>query len=92
VQANGSLAGALQVAATLPGRAGALLATGTQDAFINGVHLAAIVGVLLSAAAAVLVLRVLPRETTHHAETGAVVPDVESEVEALELAVEDIAM
>jgi hypothetical protein len=92
VQANGSLAGALQVAATLPGRTGALLATGAQHAFIDGVHLAAIAGVLLAAVAAALVLRFLPRETTHPAESDIVGPDLDDEAAALELAVEEIAV
>jgi EmrB/QacA subfamily drug resistance transporter len=96
-QANGSLAGALQVAATLPGRAGALLATGAQQAFIDGVHMAAIFGVLLATAAAVVVLRFLPRETSHHADDETLVADATSLADLaaeldLELAAEEIAV
>jgi hypothetical protein len=92
-QANSSLAGALQVAATLPGRTGALLTTGAQHSFIDGVHLAVIVGVLLAAAAAAVVLRFLPRETSHVADV--VVADADGGVGAddgadLGLAAEEI--
>jgi EmrB/QacA subfamily drug resistance transporter len=90
-QANGSLAGALQVAASLPARAGETLANAAQSAFVDGVHLAALVGVVLAAAAAALVLRFLPRDTTHHADVEDTVADLDDEL-ALELAAEELSV
>ncbi len=92
-QASGSLAGALQAAAALPGRTGAALATGAQHAFVDGVHLAAIVGVLLAAVAAAVVLRFLPGETSHQAEVDAepLPADTDDEVDDLVLATEELS-
>jgi EmrB/QacA subfamily drug resistance transporter len=90
-QANGSLAGALQVAASLPARAGEELASAAQHAFIDGVHLAALVGVLLAATAAAVVLRFLPRETSHNADAELSIDDVNDEL-ALELAGEEVSV
>jgi EmrB/QacA subfamily drug resistance transporter len=60
--AETSLAGALDVAAGLPGVAGRALSLGAQEAFIGGIHLAVTVGAVLAAIAAVIVYRCLPRD------------------------------
>jgi EmrB/QacA subfamily drug resistance transporter len=65
-----SLSGALHVASTLPGEAGNALAHGAQLAFVDGVHLAVTIGAVLTAIAAVLVWRFLPK-TIAGGEAGA---------------------
>jgi len=60
--ARSSLAGALQVASTLPRAAGDTLTRGANSAFIDGVHVAAALGVALAVAAAVFVWRNLPSD------------------------------
>ena len=60
-QARSSLTGAQQVASQLPHAAGAIVRTGADAAFIDGIHLACVVGGALAVAAAVLVFRCLPR-------------------------------
>ncbi|MBV8949443.1 MAG: DHA2 family efflux MFS transporter permease subunit [Actinobacteria bacterium] len=63
--ARSSLAGALQVARTLPGQAGAAVTQGAQHAFVGGIHLASTVGVALTLVAAMVVWRNLPVEQAH---------------------------
>jgi EmrB/QacA subfamily drug resistance transporter len=63
--AQSSLAGALQVAGGLPHQAGAALATRADLAFVDGFHLAGIVGAVLAAASAVIVVSYLPRHVIH---------------------------
>ena len=81
VTVRGSLAGADQVAATLPKAAGEALQLTAQEAFIGGIHLAVSVGALSALVAAGLVLKFLPRSVTHE---GA----MHSSVEALEATAE----
>jgi hypothetical protein len=57
-----SLADALQVASKLPKDAGRTLTVGAQRAFIDGIHLAVVVGALVAALSAVIVTRYLPRQ------------------------------
>jgi EmrB/QacA subfamily drug resistance transporter len=77
-EATASLAGALQTAAKLPGAAGGVLARGAQQAFVDGIHLASFVGVVLSVIAAVVVWRNLPVNPAHHdAVDEEVVPEPE---------------
>ncbi|HEX9547948.1 MAG TPA: MFS transporter [Acidimicrobiales bacterium] len=64
-QAGISLADALSAATKLGGPAGHALTLGTQHAFIGGIQLAVTCGAALSAAAAVIVLRRLPRQAAH---------------------------
>ena len=78
---RGSLAGADQVAATLPGAAGQALRTAAQDAFVGGIHLAVTVGAVAALVAAAVVLKFLPRHAEHQ---GA----VHSSIEALEATAE----
>ena len=59
--ARTSLADALDAAEALPGRAGDLLHEGAQQAFLSGTHLAVTIGAMLAFAAAIIVLRYLPR-------------------------------
>jgi EmrB/QacA subfamily drug resistance transporter len=63
--AQSSLAGALQVAGTLPRAAGAALMTSADRAFVDGFHLAGLVGAVLAAASAAIVVSYLPRRVTH---------------------------
>ncbi|MDQ1462522.1 MAG: hypothetical protein QOI08_4006, partial [Actinomycetota bacterium] len=58
--ARTSIAGALRVASTLPGAAGRTLASSASHAFINGIHLAVVVGAILAVISAVIVYRNLP--------------------------------
>jgi len=60
-----SLADALSTATNLGGSAGHALTVGAQHAFIGGIHLAVTCGAALSAAAAVVVFRRLPRQAAH---------------------------
>jgi hypothetical protein len=62
--ARTSIAGALHVASTLPTAAGKALALSASDAFINGIHLAVIVGAALAFVSAVIVYRKLPHSLT----------------------------
>jgi MFS transporter, DHA2 family, multidrug resistance protein len=55
-----SIAGALHVASTLPNAAGRALAASASQAFINGIHLAVVVGAILAVISAVIVYRKLP--------------------------------
>jgi Na+/melibiose symporter-like transporter len=58
--ARTSIAGALHVASTLPSAAGNALASSASHAFINGIHLAVVVGASLALISAVIVYRKLP--------------------------------
>jgi MFS transporter, DHA2 family, multidrug resistance protein len=58
--ARTSIAGALHVASTLPSAAGSALASSASQAFINGIHLAVVVGAILAVISAVIVYRKLP--------------------------------
>jgi EmrB/QacA subfamily drug resistance transporter len=60
--ARSSIAGALQVASRLPGRAGTRLAEGAQHAFVGGIQLAVTAGAILAVVAAVIVVRYLPHQ------------------------------
>jgi Na+/melibiose symporter-like transporter len=66
--AGSSLAGALNAANHLPGAAADAFATVARTAFVDGVHLAAMFGVVLAIAASILTRRFLPRTVSH---TGA---------------------
>jgi len=59
-QARASLAGALQVARALPRATGPTLAQAAKVAFVDGIHLACIIGAALAVAASGVVLRYLP--------------------------------
>jgi hypothetical protein len=80
--AESSLAGALDVAAHLPGAAGQALSTGAQEVFVGGIHLAVTVGAILAAVAAAIVLKFLPRDV---GDEGAMHGAAESIEEAAEL-------
>jgi hypothetical protein len=54
----------LQVAESLPRAAGAALARNADRAFVDGFHLAGLVGAVLAATSAVIVARYLPRLVT----------------------------
>jgi len=83
-KSTASLGGALEVAASLPKAAGALLASGAEHAFVSGIHLAVITGAILCAIAAVTVYRFLPKQIAQH---GAVHGPVESLEDAAELGI-----
>jgi MFS transporter, DHA2 family, integral membrane protein len=80
--ARTSLADALEAAAALPGRAGELLHDGAQQAFLSGTHLAVTIGAMLAFAAAIIVLRYLPR---HLAPEGAMHGAAQAVEDAAEL-------
>jgi EmrB/QacA subfamily drug resistance transporter len=61
--ARSSLAGALDVASRLPAQTGRIVTEAAQDAFLEGIRLAALVGVVLAIVAAVFVRRNLPAST-----------------------------
>ncbi len=63
--ARSSLAGALQLARSLPGATGSALARDAQHAFVGGIHLASTVGIALALVAAVVVWRNLPVDPAH---------------------------
>jgi Na+/melibiose symporter-like transporter len=79
--ASASLAGALTVAERLPDGAAEGLATAARGAFVGGIHVAAILGIVLSLIAAGVTARFLPRSI---APTG----PLRSAVDALENAAE----
>jgi EmrB/QacA subfamily drug resistance transporter len=60
-EAAASLAGALSVAARLPGAAGSTLAHAAQQAFVDGIHTASFLGGTLALVAAFVTARFLPR-------------------------------
>ncbi|MCU1344481.1 MAG: transporter, partial [Acidimicrobiia bacterium] len=66
--ARSSLAGAVQAAQGLNAADGRTVTLAAQHSFIDGIHLAATVAAVLTAAAAALVLRYLPREANHQSE------------------------
>lgn len=82
VEAGRSLAGALEVAGGLPAAAGARLATEAADAFVSGVHAAALLGAALAALAAAGVYRFMPRDVP---ASGALHGPVEAMEDAAEL-------
>ncbi|MFN8040108.1 MAG: DHA2 family efflux MFS transporter permease subunit [Acidimicrobiales bacterium] len=82
--AGSSLAGALQVAAHVPGEVGQALAAGAQSAFIDGIHLAVTIGAILAWIASMVVLRYLPRHLAHE---GAMHGGGEAIEEVLELGI-----
>jgi len=64
--AEASLAGALQIAARLPPRLGDAFAATAQQAFTDGMHLAALVGIALALAAACITYRYPPSIDRSH--------------------------
>jgi hypothetical protein len=64
-QASESLAGALHTASTIGGDSGAQVARIAREAFVSGMHLAAIIGGSVAVAAAILVYRKLPAGNPH---------------------------
>jgi hypothetical protein len=65
-EARTSLASALETAHRLPQAVGDGLVSAAEHAFVSGIHLAALSGAILAAAAAMLVLRFLPRHIEQH--------------------------
>jgi hypothetical protein len=63
--ASSSLSGALQVAQRLGGSVGRALSHASEVAFIDGIRLASVVGVVLALIASVLVFRNLPARVDH---------------------------
>jgi EmrB/QacA subfamily drug resistance transporter len=84
--AEGSLAGGLRVAASVPGAAGRALTASAKQSFVDGVHLAGLVGAGFAVISAVIVLRYLPRSSTGRApveETGEDLPLADGVVEGV---------
>ena len=82
--ARGSIGGALKVAGKLPAPASAILSAGAKDAFVSGLHLAAIAGAILALCAAVVVLKYLPHSLVPE---GAVRGPIESIEDMAELGI-----
>jgi len=76
-----SLAGALEAAARLPGRAGVALADAAEHAFVSGIHLAALTGATLASIAAVLVYRFLPGHIAQHGAARGPIEAIEDTAE-----------
>jgi EmrB/QacA subfamily drug resistance transporter len=64
--ASRSLGGALEAAKHLPASLQGDLVSAANSAFVSGIHVAAIIGCVSAATAAVLVLRFLPAQSSHH--------------------------
>ncbi len=80
--ARTSIAGALRVAGTLRGSAADALTLGARQAFVDGIHLAVLVGAGLALASAIFVYRSLPHSL---APEGAMHGALEALEEAAEL-------
>jgi hypothetical protein len=63
--AKGSLAGAIQAAPHLTGEAATRFVSAADNAFMSGIHFAALTGAVLAGTASMIVLRFLPREVNH---------------------------
>jgi len=81
-KATSSIAGALDVAASLGGTAGAALTDAAHHAFLSGMHLAVLIGAALAVVAAGIVFRYLPHTL---APEGALHGPLESFEDAAEL-------
>jgi len=81
-KATSSIAGALDVAASLGGTAGAALTDAAHHAFLSGMHLAVLIGSALAVVAAGIVFRYLPHTL---APEGALHGPLESFEDAAEL-------
>ncbi|MEY2552598.1 MAG: hypothetical protein QOC57_458, partial [Ilumatobacteraceae bacterium] len=66
-KAEESLAGALETARQVGGPAGDRVAHGARDAYVSGMHLAAVVGAVIALLASVIVYRLLPSTNLHMA-------------------------
>ena len=82
--ADTSIAGALRVAGKLPHAASAVLEAGAKQAFVSGMHLAALSGAVLAMFAAVFVYRNLPHSLVPE---GAIRGPAESLEEAAEIGI-----
>jgi len=76
-QARSSLTSALSVAAHLPHAAGLAVRNGADAAFVDGIHLACIVGAVLAVGSAALVLRYLPARPATRVAAGPEPDDLE---------------
>jgi hypothetical protein len=74
-RASASIAGAIAVADSLGGKAGAALHVGANRAFLDGMHISVTIGAVLCIISAWLVTRYLPRVLSHE---GAMRGPVES--------------
>src|SRR5262245_39214329 len=83
-RASSSIAGAIQVADAIGGKAGAALHVGADSAFLQGMHLSVTIGAVLCIVAAGLVNRYLPRVLSHE---GAMRGPVEAMEDVAELGI-----
>jgi MFS transporter, DHA2 family, integral membrane protein len=81
-RASASIAGAIAVADSIGGKAGAALHLGADNAFLEGMHLSVTIGAVLSVIAALLVKRYLPPVLSHE---GAMRGPVEAMEDVAEL-------
>jgi MFS transporter, DHA2 family, multidrug resistance protein len=82
-KAQESLAGALQAAGQVGGTSGQQVAAGARDAYVSGLHLAAVVGAVVTVIASLIVYHLLPSALPHtiNAESRSVGSDEELAVE-----------
>jgi DHA2 family multidrug resistance protein-like MFS transporter len=64
-KADESLAGALQAAGQVGGEPGARVAAGARDAYVSGMHVAAIVAASVAILASIIVYHLLPSTNAH---------------------------
>jgi EmrB/QacA subfamily drug resistance transporter len=94
--ATGSLAGALDQASRLPAAAGRTLAAAARQSFVEGIHIAALVGGAAALISAGLVLRYLPKVVMHKGAMHSALESLESTAEltiggVMPLAADDLA-
>jgi hypothetical protein len=82
-RARGSLAGAIDEAGKLPADAGRALVRAANQAFVDGMHVAVTVGGFGAIAAAVFVVRYLPRHVVHEGALHSAREALEAEAELL---------
>jgi hypothetical protein len=82
-KAQESLAGALQAAGQVGGTSGQQVAAGARDAYVSGLHLAAVVGAVVTVIASLIVYHLLPSALPHtiNAQSRSVDSDEELAVE-----------
>jgi EmrB/QacA subfamily drug resistance transporter len=80
-RAKGSLAGAIEEAAKLPDAARRALVSAASNSFVDGLHLAVIVGGIGALFAAVFVVKFLPRTVVHEGALHSPVESLEAEVQ-----------
>jgi EmrB/QacA subfamily drug resistance transporter len=82
-RATSSIAGALQSTGGLSAAAAHALTTAARQAFVDGLHVAALVGAVLAVTAVVMVMRFLPRRLAHQGAMRSPLASFEASAELL---------